>query len=226
MRELVDQHRISEIDPAWLSLYFMVCYFACTVSLWSTPCRILSSRFSSWTNCKCSVCHLRILLQVLACGLFYSPNRPDMPAGHQAEYTHTWVIGAQRALQLADWSGKPQLTCIQSVVLFPIVLMHAGGIKRLSSWIAAALRMAQLLDLHKLDDETGQHGKSGGGGSSSASNGTASGTSNNHNAARRSGAASTLSSVEKEIGKRELCNDFVYLTGYNERESRNLIIFP
>lgn len=24
MKELVEQHRISEIDPAWLSLYFMV----------------------------------------------------------------------------------------------------------------------------------------------------------------------------------------------------------
>ena len=111
LRELVEQRRISEIDPAWLSLYFMV----------------------------------------LACGCFFSPNRTDLSSTHQAEYTNTWVLGAQRALTLADWSGRPQLTCIQAVVLLPIVLMHAGGIKRLASWIAAALRMAQLLDLHKID---------------------------------------------------------------------------
>ena len=85
------------------------------------------------------------------------------------------MLGAQRALQLADWSGRPQLTCIQSVVLFPVVLMHAGGIKRLASWIAAALRMAQLLDLHKLDDK---------------------------NNARRSGASANFTPVEREIGKR------------------------
>lgn len=54
--------------------------------------------------------------------------------------------------------------------------MHAGGIKRLASWIAAALRMAQLLDLHKLDDKNG--------------------------AARRSGAAASFTPVEREIGKR------------------------
>jgi hypothetical protein len=140
-------------------------------------------------------------LQVLACGLFHSPNRPDMPGAHQAEYTHTWVIGAQRALQLADWSGKPSLTCIQSVVLLPIVLMHAGGIKRLASWIAAALRMAQLLDLHKLDDNpaassstTSQNGKNGG----------ASAPANSGHNGRRVAAGSTLTPVEREIGKSEL----------------------
>jgi hypothetical protein len=101
------------------------------------------------------------------------------------------VIGAQRALQLADWSGKPQLTCIQSVVLFPIVLMHAGGIKRLASWIAAALRMAQLLDLHKLDDATKESNKN-------SLNGT--------HTARRGGATSSMTPVEREIGKRELCD--------------------
>lgn len=128
-----------------------------------------------------------------------------MPAAHQAEYTHTWVIGAQRALQLADWSGKPSLTCIQSVVLLPIVLMHAGGIKRLASWIAAALRMAQLLDLHKLDDGNGnnaQNANSGGHGSGGGGKGNANGT--HGNGTRRVGAASTLTSVEKEIGKRKL----------------------
>lgn len=91
------------------------------------------------------------------------------------------------------------MTCIQSVVLLPIVLMHAGGIKRLASWIAAALRMAQLLDLHKLDDSgaTGQHsgGKNGTNNSNNASNGLGS---------RRTQAGSTLTPVEREIGKREL----------------------
>lgn len=137
-------------------------------------------------------------LQVLACGLFHSPNRPDMPPAHQAEYTHTWVIGAQRALQLADWSGKPSLTCIQSVVLLPIVLMHAGGIKRLASWIAAALRMAQLLDLHKLDDST-TLAASTPGGKTAATNATSVPGQNG----RRPAAGSSLTPVEREIGKRE-----------------------
>lgn len=124
-----------------------------------------------------------------------------MPAAHQAEYTHTWVIGAQRALQLADWSGKPSLTCIQSVVLLPIVLMHAGGIKRLASWIAAALRMAQLLDLHKLDDG---HSNSAQDASGLAVGPGGKGGANGTNGTRRVTAASTLTSVEKEIGKRKL----------------------
>lgn len=127
-----------------------------------------------------------------------------MPAAHQAEYTHTWVIGAQRALQLADWSGKPSLTCIQSVVLLPIVLMHAGGIKRLASWIAAALRMAQLLDLHKLDDNTASASavsQSGGKGKDSGSS-SSSNTVNGSNG-RRAGPGSTLTPVEREIGKRK-----------------------
>ena len=58
-----------------------------------------------------------------------------------------------------------------------MVLMHAGGIKRLASWIAAALRMAQLLDLHKLDDK-------------------------NQHVRRAAGAAANFTPVEKEIGKR------------------------
>lgn len=76
--------------------------------------------------------------------------------------------------------------------------MHAGGIKRLASWIAAALRMAQLLDLHKLDDNNtatasstaGQGGKNGGASAlASGQNG------------RRVAAGSTLTPVEREIGK-------------------------
>lgn len=157
LKELVEQRRIDEIDPAWLSLYFMV---------------------RSVPKAQAAITMLNLpLFQVLACGLFFSPNRPDISPAHQAEYTHTWVHGAQRALQLADWSGRPQLTCIQSVVLLPMVLMHAGGIKRLASWIAAALRMAQLLDLHKLDDKN-QHGR------------------------RAAGAAANFTPVEREIGKR------------------------
>ena len=136
LKELIQQGRIAEIDPAWLSLHFMV----------------------------------------LACGLFFSPNRREISAINQTEYTNTWVLCAQRALTVADWSGRPQLTCIQSVVLFPIILMHTGGIKRLASWIAAALRMAQLLDLHRLDDRV---------------------------PVSKLGAAANLTSVEKEIGKRE-----------------------
>lgn len=127
-----------------------------------------------------------------------------MPGAHQAEYTHTWVIGAQRALQLADWSGKPSLTCIQSVVLLPIVLMHAGGIKRLASWIAAALRMAQLLDLHKLDDNNSSSFTPRQNAKSSGSNLLANGAQNG----RRATAGSTLTPVEREIGKREFAKIF------------------
>ena len=61
-------------------------------------------------------------------------------------------------------------------MLLPMVLMHAGGIKRLASWIAAALRMAQLLDLHKLDDKV-------------------------RNAKGTAEVVNTLSPVEREIGK-------------------------
>lgn len=82
--------------------------------------------------------------------------------------------------------------------------MHAGGIKRLASWIAAALRMAQLLDLHKLDDGNNNNNAQDASGSAVGPGGK--GGANGANGARRVTAASTLTSVEKEIGKRKLSN--------------------
>ncbi|ORY90732.1 hypothetical protein BCR35DRAFT_349666 [Leucosporidium creatinivorum] len=114
----------SRVDPAWLATYYIVLAWAVS-TLGPTRSK-----------------------DVLRC-------YPDAEVKILPE---SWIAASEQALTAADWAGKPQVRCIQAIFL-KLALQRTAPTDiapSLSSasgfyvWLSAAIRLSQLLGLHRL----------------------------------------------------------------------------
>ncbi|GAA5861032.1 hypothetical protein JCM8547_008014 [Rhodosporidiobolus lusitaniae] len=65
-----------------------------------------------------------------------------------------WFAASMRALRLAEWETIPKVRTIQTIVLFTQYLQLSSASRgqpaQLALWLAAAIRLAQVLELHRL----------------------------------------------------------------------------
>lgn len=58
--------------------------------------------------------------------MLFLPPDPQVSNDQQSSLPSLWFAAAQRALQLADWTGKPQLRCVAAIVHFTLYLLNVG----------------------------------------------------------------------------------------------------
>ena len=100
---------------------------------------------------------LALYLTVLHMGMHWCPQS-QLPFSTQEEQACdvVWRDAIDRALDLADWSGKPQLRCLQAMILRAFLWTNTGAIDRVVVWTGTAIRVAQALKLHLIKDEDEQ----------------------------------------------------------------------
>ncbi|KAK9893390.1 hypothetical protein P389DRAFT_175407 [Cystobasidium minutum MCA 4210] len=119
----VAEGNTSRIDPAWLSLYFMVlCWGATTLD--PSKCQLNAVKNSKF-------------------------GKRDV-----SDY---WRGAAQKALRAAEWVVRPQIRTLQAICLLlnwqtPGALSQVSDSVSFGIWIAAGIRIAQALNIHRLPE--------------------------------------------------------------------------
>ncbi|SCZ94132.1 BZ3500_MvSof-1268-A1-R1_Chr12-2g03708 [Microbotryum saponariae] len=95
---------------------------------------------------------LGTFFMVLALGMYFvPPELSPYSAVEAAAMPSKWLDAAEKALGLADWSGRPQLRTVQTILLMGQFWHHLGEIDRFVIWIGAGVRVAQSLGLHNAE---------------------------------------------------------------------------
>lgn len=113
-------------------------------------------------------------LQVICLGLYYLPAKlSPYDENDSLDLPLEWRDVSERALALADWSGRPQVRTIQAILLMAFYWYNIGfvvipfverapltmmsrEIDRLVVWVGAGVRVAQSLGLHTADKQPTQ----------------------------------------------------------------------
>lgn len=68
-----------------------------------------------------------IVLQVFSLGLYYLPAKTSpYSASESAALPQRWVDAAEKILVMADWTGKPQVRSIQTILLMSSFFQNTG----------------------------------------------------------------------------------------------------
>ncbi|KAI5480447.1 C6 transcription factor [Pseudohyphozyma bogoriensis] len=81
---------------------------------------------------------------------------PTQVSAYEASHAFQLYSAAQRLLNLGDWQGAPQARCITTAILVTQYCQFSqvpGQVSKFMAWLAGAIRIAQLLGLHKLGDD-------------------------------------------------------------------------
>ncbi|KAK4705474.1 hypothetical protein P7C70_g726, partial [Phenoliferia sp. Uapishka_3] len=98
-----------------------------------------------------------IVLAISLDGIRSRPVAPrdEPPVNAPADQPLQWFAAAQRFLSLGDWLGAPQARSIMTVILlgqYVQIASFGGQANRFLTWLASAIRIAQILGLHQLGD--------------------------------------------------------------------------
>ncbi|KAI5477704.1 hypothetical protein MNV49_005987 [Pseudohyphozyma bogoriensis] len=95
---------------------------------------------------------LSTFFMIFALGLYFLPASASP---YSAQESHPlparWVEAADKALNVADWSGKPSIRSVQTILLMSYYWHNTGNIDKLGVFITAGVRIAQSLGLHTSD---------------------------------------------------------------------------
>ncbi|GAA6060062.1 hypothetical protein JCM10212_003023 [Sporobolomyces blumeae] len=136
---LCDEGRQAEVDIFWLALLFMVLCLAVDSTHFSrSPLALDPNRASGTTPSGLSE---------------PNPLSAYTPAYLEA-LPERWYGIAMRAMRLGEWETIPKIRSIQTIILFTQYLQLSsssrGQPSQLVVWLAGAIRLAQVLNLHLL----------------------------------------------------------------------------
>ncbi|GAA5940469.1 hypothetical protein JCM1841_001026 [Sporobolomyces salmonicolor] len=136
---LCDQKRQNEVDVLWLSLLLMVLCLALDSTHFSrSPLALDPSRTPGTAPAAPA--------ELTPLGMYTSEQLEDLP--------ERWFAIAMRAMNLGEWETIPRVRSIQTIILFTQYLQLSsssrGQPSQLVVWLAGAIRLAQVLNLHLL----------------------------------------------------------------------------
>ncbi|GAA5958019.1 hypothetical protein JCM21900_004747 [Sporobolomyces salmonicolor] len=136
---LCDQKRQNEVDVLWLSLLLMVLCLALDSTHFSrSPLALDPSRTPGTAPTAPA--------ELTPLGMYTSEQLEGLP--------ERWFAIAMRAMNLGEWETISRVRSIQTIILFTQYLQLSsssrGQPSQLVVWLAGAIRLAQVLNLHLL----------------------------------------------------------------------------
>ncbi|GAA5868804.1 hypothetical protein JCM1840_005125 [Sporobolomyces johnsonii] len=137
--KLCDQGRQNEVDVFWLSLLLMVLCLALDSTHFSrSPLALDPSRTPGTAPAAPT--------ESTPLSMYTSEQLEGLP--------ERWFAVAMRAMRLGEWETVPRIRSIQTIILFTQYLQLSsssrGQPSQLVVWLAGAIRLAQVLNLHLL----------------------------------------------------------------------------